>query len=76
MSFSNLAAMGKIQKNNIKYLRQVGLININTRVVYSVAWFSDGSGRSRSCTLSLPRLMDFIQGHVRDVMTSLFFPRQ
>ena len=37
MSFSNLAAMGKIQKNNIKYLRQVGLFNINTRVVYSEA---------------------------------------
>ena len=37
MSFSNLAAMGKIQKNNIKYLRQLGLFNINTRVVYSEA---------------------------------------
>ena len=39
-----------------------------------VAWFSDGPGRSRSRTLSLPRLMDFIQGHVRDVMTPFFFP--
>ena len=41
-----------------------------------VAWFSDGPDRSRSRTLSLPRQMDFIQGHVRDVMTPLFFPRQ
>ena len=37
-----------------------------------VAWFSDGPGRLR--TLSLPCLMDFIQGHVRDVMKPLFFP--
>ena len=35
------------------------------------AWFSDGPGRSRSRTLSLPRLTDFNQGH--DVMTPLFF---
>ena len=28
-----------------------------------IAWFLDGPGRSRSRTLSLPRLMDFIQGH-------------
>ena len=40
----------------------------------TVACFSDGPGRSRSRTLSLPHLMDFIQGHVRDVMTLLFFP--
>ena len=39
-----------------------------------LAWFSDGPGRSRSRTLFLPRLMDFIQGRVRDVMTLLFFP--
>ena len=39
-----------------------------------LAWFSDGPGRSRSRNLSLPRLMDFIQGHVRDAMTPLFFP--
>ena len=39
-----------------------------------IARFSEGPGRSRSRTLSLPRLMDFIQGHVRDVMTPLFFP--
>ena len=41
-----------------------------------VAWFSDGPGRSRLRTLSLPRLMDFIQGHVRDVVTPLFFGSQ
>ena len=41
-----------------------------------LALFSDGPGRSRSRTLSLPRLMDFIQGLIRDVMTPLFFPRQ
>ena len=40
---------------------------------HALAWFSDGPGRSRSRTLSLPRLMDFIQGHVRDVMTLFFF---
>ena len=39
-----------------------------------LAWFSDGPGRSQSRPLSLARLMDFIQGHVRDVMTLLFFP--
>ena len=44
--------------------------------VLSLAWFSDGPGRSRSRILSLPRLMDFIQGHVRDVIAPLFFGSQ
>ena len=50
--------------------------HVLSRAGHLIVWFSDGPGRSRSRTLSLPRLMDFIQGHVRDVMTPLFFPRQ
>ena len=46
------------------------------QALHRLAWFSDGPGRSRSRILSLPRLMDFIQGHVRDVMTPLFFGSQ
>ena len=44
--------------------------------VLSLAWFSDGPGHSQSRILSLPHLMDFIQGHVPDVMMPLFFGSQ
>ena len=55
----------------LKYILEFAMLICTTtrHTRHCIAWFSDGPGRSRSSSLFLPRLMDFIQGHVRDVRT-------